>query len=606
MNLETWFDLANLIAIFSIYAFSVNVVIGWGGIPAVVPTAFGAIGGYTAAYLAVSQGWPTLLATVAGVLAAALVGLILSGPTLRLSVGYIILMSVAAASVIVGVIENLSFLGGQVGIYVTNTNIFGFHLVSVASFLPFTISIAVLCYLFVRYVGGSSFGILLKGIREDPLAVRASGFNPTAAKITAFTTSAALAGLAGALFVDYANIASPLTFSFTDSILIVAMVIIGGLGRPIAAAAGAALVEIVPRLLQNLGGLSAADSAEVQRIAFGVALILVMIWRPMGLLPEKPARLVRTFVKRRARAAPVASIETNSTQAVDNASAPQVEIDSPVSMAREPGAVVLRATELRKRFGGLVAADGFDFELRQGEVVGIVGPNGAGKTTLFNLLTGALPADSGSVNVFGVDVTGYSMDRVFAVGMARSFQDVRLIGGLTVLENVLLGSLDRRTATLRRALIFPRAARRESIDALDRAMSAVRLVGMESKALAIAGTLSFGEQKLVALARLVATDARILLLDEPTAGVGTEISRQLLDLIGTLRMQGHTILVVEHNLEVIRNLATNIYFLDSGRIHAQGTYEELIADPELATLYFGTSAAGPSASVVSKRIEVLD
>src|ERR1700722_995429 len=605
MTLETWYDLANLIAIFSVYAFSVNVVIGWGGIPAVVPTAFGAIGGYTAAYLASAHDWPTLLAALAGMVAAALIGFVLSGPTARLSVGYVILMSVAAASVIVGVIENISALGGQIGLYVTNTNIFGFHLVSVASFLPFTITTAALCYLFVRYVGGSSFGIMLKGVREDPVAVRASGFNPTAAKITAFTISAALAGLAGALFVDYANIASPLTFSFTDSILIVAMVIIGGLGRPVAAVAGAALVEIVPRLLQNLGGLSAADSAEVQQIAFGVALILVMIWRPMGLLPDKPARLVRMYVKRLAHELPKSIVKGRGPASALTGLASVNDVEVRADAPEEPGRVVLQAKNLRKRFGGLVAADGFDFELKQGEVVGIVGPNGAGKTTLFNLLTGALPADSGSVNVLGVDVTGYQMDRVFAVGMARSFQDVRLIGGLTALENVLLGSMDRRTAFLRRTLFSPRAAHRETLDAMDRAMAAVRLVGMESKALSIAGSLSFGEQKLIALARLIATDARILLLDEPTAGVGTEISRQLLELIGTLRAQGHTILVVEHNLEVIRNLATTIYFLDSGRIHAQGTYNELIADPELATLYFGTSASA-AGNVASPTVVVSD
>jgi branched-chain amino acid transport system permease protein len=254
---------------------------------------------------------------------------------------------------------------------------------------------------------------------------------------------------------------------------------------------------------------------------------------------------------------------------------------------------VLRLKGVNKRFGGVVAANDVDLDLPPGIITTLVGPNGAGKTTLFNLLTGAVRPDSGAVTLFGEGVTGRRIDQIAGLGLVRTFQEVRLFPALTVYENVLLGAARPRTAALWRTILAPRPVHAETEDALDRAAAALRLVSMEHKAMETASALSFGEQKLVALARAVASDAKVLLLDEPAAGVGTDIARQILDLIAGLGRQGVTVLLVEHNLEVVREVATSVYYLEAGSIRAHGTYEELTSDPELTASYFGTVADAP-------------
>jgi branched-chain amino acid transport system permease protein len=587
MSAAVWADVVNLAAIYTIYAVSVNLLVGWAGIPAVVPTAFGAVGGYIAAWLVTSHHWPTPWAAIAGLIAGGIVGFVLSAPSMLLSLEYVILLTVAAAYVIIGVLQNIPDFGGPGGLFVSNLTVFGEHLNGVTSYLPWLIGMAVLSYLFVRWIGDGPFGIVLKGIREDELAVAACGFNTVRARTIAFTISTALAGFAGALYVFYEAVASPEVFSFTQGILVVTMVIIGGLGRPVGPVIGAVFIEATPRILQNLAGFNASTSAELQQIIFGLLLVAIIILRPSGLLTERPSPIVRRRQAWRDRpAVPAGSADIVSVASRAEQPHHQVVPSGPAA-AEAPS--VLSARALRKRFGGLVVADGFDFDLPAGHVVGLVGPNGAGKTTLFNLLTGALRADSGSIALFGRDITGRRIDQIVGLGLARSFQDVRLMPSLTVLENVFLGAVDQRTTALWRSMFARRAVRRETAAALQRAEAALETVSMQDKALIQSSTLSFGEQKLVALARTIATGAEVLLLDEPAAGVGTDFAQRVLALIKQLGEEGKTVLLVEHNLEVVRNVATSVYYLANGGIRAHGTYEELTSDPELAESYFGVS-----------------
>lgn len=587
MSAAVWADIANLAALYTIYAVSVNLLVGWAGIPAVVPTAFGAVGGYIAAWLVTSHHWPTPWAAIAGLIAGGIVGLVLSAPSMLLSLEYVILLTVAAAYVIIGVLQNIPDFGGPGGLFVSNLTVFGEHLNGVTSYLPWLIGMAVLAYLVVRWIGDSPFGIVLKGIREDELAVAACGFNTVRARTIAFTMSTALAGLAGALYVFYEAVASPEVFSFTQGILVVTMVIIGGLGRPVGPVIGAVFIEATPRILENLAGFSASTSAELQQIIFGLLLVAIVILRPSGLLTERPSPVVRRRKAWRDRPASRAG-SADIVSVASRAEQPHHEVVPAGPATGEPPSV-LSARALRKRFGGLVVADGFDFDLPAGQIVGLVGPNGAGKTTLFNLLTGALRADSGSIALFGRDITGRRIDQIVGLGLARTFQDVRLIPGLTVLENVFLGAVDQRTTTLWRSIFARRAVRRETAMALERAEAALEAVSMRDKALVQSSTLSFGEQKLVALARTIATGADALLLDEPAAGVGTDFAQKVLALIKQLGEEGKTVLLVEHNLEVVRNVATSVYYLANGGIRAHGTYEELTSNPELAESYFGVS-----------------
>jgi branched-chain amino acid transport system permease protein len=248
---------------------------------------------------------------------------------------------------------------------------------------------------------------------------------------------------------------------------------------------------------------------------------------------------------------------------------------------------VVEVRNLRKSFAGIQAVDGLSFELLEGRVTGLIGPNGAGKTTVFNLLTGALPPDQGEVLLRGTDITGWSIDRVARHGMVRSFQDVRVFQNLSVLDNVRLGVPDQRGEKLRDLFLTPWRVVPDQRRTLRLARRQLQFLGLSDKEHVKAGQLPFGEQKLVALARILATDAQVLLLDEPASGIDIEWVDRMLEIIGRLRDQGLTICVVEHNMHVLERVADRLYFMENGRISAEGQMSDLVADKRLVEAYFG-------------------
>jgi len=259
-------------------------------------------------------------------------------------------------------------------------------------------------------------------------------------------------------------------------------------------------------------------------------------------------------------------------------------VTAPASVKRESHLV---ANALFKSFGSLEVVSGFHHELEAGVVTGLVGPNGAGKTTIFNLLSGALKPDSGSVFLANRDVTGKSLYVVSRLGLGRSFQDVRVFPTLDCIDNCALYAQTVKETSLVRTMIFPRATRRRSLVARQTARDAVAFVGLEKVANSPAGALSYADQKLLAIARLLAIGANTLLLDEPASGLDRRGVDTLMGVIGRLRDEGRTILLIEHNLDVVRELCQKILFLDRGKILAEGTAEDVFARSELAELYFG-------------------
>ena len=586
MNTQTLYDLLDLMCIYGISAVAQNLLVGYAGIPAVAPTGFGAAGGYLAAYLALHDHWPTVAGLVVGVVVACLVGFIMSVIAMRLSVEYVILITIAFAIIIIDVFSNFGPFGGAVGLVgLPALRVFGQTLSSTADIFPMLLIILALTYALIRMMGESGFGILLRAIREDEQAARAIGLRSVPAKVAAFVVAAGFAGLAGGLLVFTEAVANPTSFGFTQGILVIAMLIIGGLGRPIGPLIGAVVVTAVPQILQDAVNISATQASLLQEIIFGVCLVLIMLFRPRGILPERPSGMLRRLA---ARIAPGGG-----------AAAPAEPLSVPVARAAaedvpaEPSPQVLAAVSLAKSFGGIEATAGFSFEVARGEIVGLVGPNGAGKTTLFNLLSGALRPDAGQVMFAADNITGLAMEDVVARGLARSFQDVRLFTGLTVLENTYLAALPPQSASFWRTLLLWRRVRQETADALGRAIGVLGRLGLADKAQSMAGDLSFGEQKLVAIARVVATGTTVLLLDEPTAGVGAEYGRKLREVIGRLHADGATIVLIEHNLEVVRDLATRILYMESGSVRAEGSFADLVANPVLAESYFGSSHGTP-------------
>jgi len=242
-----------------------------------------------------------------------------------------------------------------------------------------------------------------------------------------------------------------------------------------------------------------------------------------------------------------------------------------------------------KQFGGIVAARDLDIQLRKGTITALVGPNGAGKTTVFNLLTGFIPPDAGSVMLNGQELVGLNPNQVARLGLVRSFQDVRLFNRLSCAQNVMMAVQQQPGENFGTLFMNQRRVRKAERATRDRAMDWLGFVGMSEFADVPAGALSYGQTKLVSLARVLATEADVLLLDEPASGIDTKWVDTMLELIEAVREQGRTVCVVEHNLHVVGRLADHTYFMELGEITAAGTIDELTNTPRLAEAYFGTA-----------------
>jgi branched-chain amino acid transport system permease protein len=459
-------------------------------------------------------------------------------------------------------------------------------------------------YAICRRIGESPIGRVLKGIREDPISTQALGKNVLGYKVAVFGISSALAAFAGALLAAWLQLATPSVFGFAFALTIFAIVIFGGMGNLTGTVLGAAVVVLLEPVLRRVVKIEASRASIVQLIVYGLALALLMRVRPQGALPEGFSlwRWLRGERARRHRVEMVEGWVPKSVgvherdvradglpdgHAAEGLPDRQSEIDRHQKWLDAP--VVLETSGVGKRFGGIVAANDLHIELRRGTIAALVGPNGAGKTTVFNLLTGAIAPDSGSVKLNGDELVGLNPAQVARKGLVRSYQDVRLFNRLSCLQNVMMAvqhQAGENFATLafahRRVVAVEEQTRTAAMDWLG-------FVGMADFADVPAGALSYGQTKLVSLARVLATEAEVLLLDEPASGIDTRWVDTILDLIETVREQGRTVCVVEHNLHVVGRLADHTYFMELGEITAAGTIAELTNTPRLAEAYFGTS-----------------
>jgi branched-chain amino acid transport system permease protein len=590
------------ILIFSIFALSLNLLLGYAGQVSVAHAAFGAIGGYAAGYLATSHGWNVFLGALLGAVFAAVIGVVVALPALRLSVEYLILLTLGVSSVLLGLFQTFPQLGGTYGIIgIPTASLFGYRLSSETDWIwPLAVALLVV-YLICHRLGESAFGRVLKGLRDDPEATQSLGKNVVAFKVMVFGVSCGMAGLAGGLLAGFNSIATPSQFSFDVSLSILAMVIFGGAGNLMGSILGASTVILTKPFLEWAVSL-APETAALWRITlYGVLLVVLMRLRPEGLLPEGLSVLHPSTWKRSDRAASTSAGGSGAGdvpgEVLDKAldrehrlgSIETAKLDRAKEQSWADAPIILEVAGLSKSFGSIVAAESLSMVLRKGTVTALVGPNGAGKTTVFNLLTGFIAPDAGSVKLGGRELVGVSPNRVAQAGMVRSWQDVRVIPRLTGLDNVMLGVQDQAGERVGQLFLNPAAVRKAERSSRDEAMEWLEFVGMSAFANDLASSLSFGQSKLVALARVLATNADVLLLDEPASGIDREWVEAMLELIEKVRDQGRTVCIVEHNLHVVDHLADHIYFMELGRITDEGTFRELTSSPRLAEAYFGTS-----------------
>jgi branched-chain amino acid transport system permease protein len=612
-----------------IFAITLNLLIGYGGIFSAAQAGFGAVGGYTFAYLIADQHlgfWPAAIAAMA---MTAGVSLLVALPALRLDALWLVLLTLAVQIVISNIPNNVPALGGPNGILVNqNFSIFGFSLSLPTQIFPVLLVALVIVFVLSWRIGESPYGRVLRGIRDDQVAARSLGRNVYGYKLTLFVITGIAAGLGGVMLTLQTNLASPSMYNFNISIEMISMVIIGGMANLWGSLLGCAIIVGSTPFFLYVVNLGTDVSGLAQDVAYGVALVLVVLLRPRGIVPEgvSPLTAVR-WLARRHRIAPrmvfpvggaaelaVAAQDDNlATELAGRGGGPaQPAVPEPdvtdepprlkhdvlltlrdrSSNGKQPaegqGDVVLEVRGLTKSFGGIRAVNGMSMDLRRGLVTALVGPNGAGKTTVFNLITGAITPDAGIVRLNGVDITDRRPDEVAQLGMVRTFQDVRVFPQLSVIDNVMMGIQHHPGERLGNLFLRPAASRKFNDEARAKAAEWLDVVGLLPLSEARAASLGFGQQKLLAIARVLATEAEVLLLDEPASAIDIGWVDAVLDFIDLLKGVGRTICLVEHSLHVVGRLADRVYFMELGAVTAEGSLAELTSDKRLAEAYFGT------------------
>jgi branched-chain amino acid transport system permease protein len=552
-----------MVALFVILATSFNLLIGFAGLFALSHAAFFGVGAYVSAILATQFGVAFPLTLLASIAFTALIGMLVALPALRIGGDYLVIVTLALQVIVITVILNWnSVTGGTDGIRgIAHIELFGAPLDSAAKMLPLAALIAAISAWIAWRLAHSPFGRSLRAMRENEAATQAIGKNVVAMKVQVFAFSAGLAAVAGSLFAHYISFVSAESFPFELTIYMLAMVILGGTGNLAGSVVGAVLLVLLPELLKFIA-LPPDVADKLRNVLYGLTLILILRARPQGLLPER------------------GSTNANVADAAPR-SAPAI-----AATHEAMGQTALAGRALAKSFGGIAAVRNFDIELRHGEITGLIGPNGAGKTTAFNLLTGFLQPDSGSVQFAHRTLSRLRPHQIVHAGVARSFQDLKLFRNMSALENVLAALPRQSGENLFYVYFTPWKVAREEQQNIGRALAILAFVKLESKAIARAGNLAYAEQKLLVIARLLATGAQVLLFDEPLSGLDPNTLEQIFPVIRTLARQGMAICIIEHNLDVIRGLCDRVVFLDEGTQIAEGSPQALIEDPVLAARYF--------------------
>lgn len=561
------------ILLYSILVQSLNLIMGYAGMVSMCHAIFSGIGAYTAALISIHLGYNFIFAMAVAFVLAAVTGGLLATPFLRVRDEYLIVFTIGFQMVMYEfMLTARGITEGQGGIPgIPPPQLFGIEFVNPLTFLPLVVVITSICFAFSWRIIHSPFGRVLKAIREDESACRALGKNSLKFRVIVFGLGGGLAAIAGSTLAYYVTFVSPFTFVVDVSIFIIVMVVLGGLANFWGPLVGAAILVGLPEALRFIPGAAGVIDA-VREILYGFILMLLMLFRPQGILPERAGRILAKFS---GNEKPLQE-DGFEIEAIG-------ERDS-----SDPKKSVVELKGLSKSFGGLEAVKDVSLSLPYGEITGLIGPNGCGKTTIFNLITGYLTPDKGRVLVDGQEITNQAPYRIVKAGLARSWQDVRIFNGMSVLENVMVAFQEQAGENLALLFFSPRRVAEKERQNCQKAISYLNLVGLAEKADERAMNLSTAEQKLAAIARLLATECPVLLLDEPTSALDVDSVERIIKLIKRVaRQTRRTVLLVEHNLDVVRGLVRKAYFMSEGKVLAYGEPSELMANPKLAEVYFG-------------------
>jgi len=563
----------NVILIFAILAVGLGLCMGVGGQVNLAQVAFFGVGAYATAILTTKAGLGFWVSAVLALLATAAVGLLVGTPALRVQSHYLGIVTLGLALAFTNWVTNAQIAGGAEGIpSIPVPTIPGVDLSS--EYLYYYLELIVFAggLVFGLFVVRTALGRRMRAMRDDALAAGALGAEVPMLRMTAFLLASIYGGVGGVLYAGLIRYVAPESFSIANMFLLLAMVIIGGRQSLVGCVAGAISLYLVRELL--------ADHPTVAQLAYGSVVVLVVVFAPTGLagLPKR----VRALIKRGPGSA--AQLQPFQPYAVERTRS--AEASTPGPSERAP---TLAVDGVTMQFRGLRALDDVSLTVDAGDIRGSVGPNGSGKTTLFNVISGLYKPTAGRVRFGGADVTNRRPYRLSAAGMARTFQNLRLFGDLTVRENVLV-ALDRtRTRSIWRYLAAPLSVVRRDRDLRRHADAILERYGLLEFATMAPRSLPYGIQRRVEIARAMAAGPKLLLLDEPAAGLNGDEVRQLSEIVRSIRDSGVTVIVIEHNMGLVMSLCERITVLASGKVIAEGRPAEVARNPAVIEAYLGDS-----------------
>jgi branched-chain amino acid transport system permease protein len=562
---DFWITQLNYIGLYALVSLGLVLLTGVAGLTSFGQAAFVGIGAYTTAYLTLNLDVSPWLNLLIGLVLTAISALAVGVITLRMSGHYLPLATIAWGLSLYYLMGNLEALGKYDGLQgLESLSLGGIDIGQGRLFF-------VLCWAFLLAGAVALINLLdsrpgraIRSLKGGSQMAEAMGINTFRYKVTIFVIAALFAAVAGWLLAHFQRTVNPSAFGLKMGIEYLFMAVVGGVGHVWGAIVGAGLVKLLDDYLQVALPALIGTSGSFEVIVFGVALVLVLKYLPDGLWSVVARKLPRP------------------PRTADWQEAP----DLPARSKPAAGDVVLKVDKIRKQFGGLTAVNDISFEISAGQIVGLIGPNGAGKSTTFNLITGVLSKTSGQVLFRGQDISALASRDISRQGMARTFQHVKMIPDMTVLENVALGAYTRGHSGVVSSMLRTNKAEEQRM--MKEAQRQLERIGMGDFLHEQAGNLAMGPQRLMEIARALCCDPALLLLDEPAAGLRHKEKQDLAAVLRQLQGEGMSILLVEHDMDLVMDVCDQLVVMEFGTLLTRGTPVEVQANPAVRAAYLGT------------------